>query len=538
MISRLHKLIGNPLVFALAQLDKWLDTRQVLGDAAKRPAELAVLHGRLKRLHGAISALPPQEQRQVAWNEVFWGHGYPVISEQDRLIYRQARCSWLALILASLGACVDPLTALLLPVVVKGGWDVGRLIQVLPHFISDEWSTRILIGFYPGTTQTAFASVMAFFNSWRLQLQRQTQTEIGFLRAYALTAIPHHVFEATPFDLLNRLPHSDAAFVATMARLPVEIPASMLLTPVAKALGRLPLPNCSRRHAARRHHPWSGVSLGATLQRWLPLAVAPLLGFLHPVLGLVIAAGAAVTAGIYEQFPTHRAAHRPFAQMSLLELALQSLGLISRRAEHQQHHRPEHACHFSGSTGWVDRLFDHSGLKDLLNLLAYSLTQTSHHRIVPMSWARDPARLEGLVGERLPLAEAYRIAQAKSQLVGLHRGLRRAMRSSDAAAVLAAPDPAGGEATAVEVYIALRLQVDGVRLQHSDVTAVLAGDPLEDRFVRELVPQTPTSAWPQLSQAQIRGAVLRCWRQRNTAPPSLAPEHTPAPDAEAATACH
>ncbi|MEB3361280.1 MAG: fatty acid desaturase CarF family protein [Synechococcaceae cyanobacterium] len=439
----------------------------------------------------------------------------------------------MALILASLGACIDPHTALLLPVVVKGGWDLGRLIQVLPHFISDEWSTRILIGFYPGTTQTAFASVMAFFNSWRLQLHRQTQTEIGFLRAYALTAIPHHVFEATPFDLLNRLPHSDAAFVATMARLPVEIPASILLTTVAKALGRLPLPRLSRRHTALQRHPWSGVSLGAMLQHWLPLAAAPLLGFLHPILGLVIAANAAVTAGVYEQFPTHRAAHRPFAQMSLLELALQSLGLITKRAEHQLHHRPEHACHFSGSTGWVDRLFDHSGLKDLLNLLAYSLTQTSDGRIVPMSWARDPSRLETLVGERLPLEEAYRIAQAKSQLVGLHRGLRRAMRSSEKAAVLAAPDPAGSEATAVEAYIALRLQVDGVRLEPSDVAAVLCGDPLEDRFVRELVPQTPASAWPQLSRAQIRCAVLQCWRQRKAAPLPLAPDHTPAADADA-----
>ena len=268
---------------------------------------------------------------------------------------------------------------------------------------------------------------------------------------------------------------------------------------------------------------------------------------------MLIAAGAAITAGIYEQFPTHRAAHRPFAQMSLLELALQSLGLISKRAEHQQHHRPEHACNFSGSTGWVDRLFDRSGLKDLLNVLAYSLTQTAAQRIVPMSWARDPAQLENLVGEHLPLAQAYRIAAAKSQLLRLHLDLRRAMRrrdvacdlarneardavrdpSGDVAALLALPDPSGREASAAHLYIALRLQVDGVRLEPSDVAAVVSGHPLEDRFVRELVPQTPASAWPPLSGAQVRRALLRCWRQPT---PGLAPRDPDQPAAPPGTA--
>ena len=524
MIQRLQECVSNPLMAALAQLDSWLDARTMAAQQPKSSGELTVLHGRLKKLRCAVAHLPDQDQRRVVWHEVFWGHGLPEIPEQDRLLYRQARCSWIALILASLGACVEPSTALLLPIVVKGGWDLGRMIQVLPHFISDEWSTRILIGFYPGSTQTAFPSVMGFFNAWRLQLQRQTETEIGFLRAYALTAIPHHVFEATPFDLLNRGAHSDAAFVAAMARLPVETPVAALLQSIGAAVAHLRVARLSIPHLRlprlplpglpRLHHIWSGVNLGSALRRWLPLAAAPVLGFLHPGLALLIAAGAAITAGVYEQFPTHRAAHRPFAEMSLLELALQSLGMISKRADHQLHHRPEHDCNFSGSTGWVDRLFDRSGLKDLLNLLAYSLMQTAEQRIVPMSWARDPARLETLVGERLPLEQAYRIATAKSQLLRLHMELRRARRRSDAAAVLASPDPTGSEATAVDLYIALRLQVDGVRLEPADVAAVISGDPLEDRFVRELVPQTPSSAWPPLSGAQIRRGLLQCWRQR------------------------
>lgn len=59
--------------------------------------------------------------------------------------------------------------------------------------------------------------------------------------------------------------------------------------------------------------------------------------------------------------------------------------------------------------------------------------------------------------------------------------------------MLASPDPAGREASVADLYIELRLQVDGVRLEPSDVAAAICGHPLEDRFVWELVPQTPAS---------------------------------------------
>ncbi|MEB3157170.1 MAG: fatty acid desaturase CarF family protein, partial [Cyanobacteriota bacterium] len=454
----------------------------MLSSPSPHSPEHKVLRGRLQKLRQAIRGQSLPNQIRLLYNDIFFGQNFPEISDHQRQIYHRARRSWAALLLASLGAFLHPWSALLLPVVVKGGWDVGRLLQVLPHFLSDEWSTHILIGFYPGTTQTAFPSVMAFFTAWRQQLHRQTQSKIGFLRAYALTAIPHHVFESTRFDLLNRVAHSDAAFAAAMARLPVEALANALMR-------RLSLPIAWRP--------------------WLALVAAPALGVLHPGAALTIATAAAITAGVYEQFPTHRAAHRPFAEISLLELALQALGLITTRAEHQRHHRPEHAVNFSGSTRWVDRLFDRSGLPNLLNLLAYVATQHAVTRIVPMSWSRDPSRLEALVGEALPLEQARRIATAKQQLVLLHTTLRRALRDQDPDAVLNAPCVEGREATALEVYRALRDQVDGVRLSTADVVAALTGPPLEHRFVRELTPQTPADAWPPLTPRQVLRALTR-----------------------------
>ncbi len=124
-MQRLHDCVSNPLMAALAQLDSWLDARTMAAQQPKSSAELAALHGRLKKLRCTVAHLPYQDQRRVVWREVFWGHGLPEIPEQDRLLYRQARCSWIALILASLGAYVEPSTALLLPIVVKSGWVWG-----------------------------------------------------------------------------------------------------------------------------------------------------------------------------------------------------------------------------------------------------------------------------------------------------------------------------------------------------------------------------------------------------------------------------
>ena len=469
----------------------------MLSSSSPQPPERKVLRGRLQKLRQAITGQPLPDQIRLVYRDIFFGQNFPELSEDQHRIYQQARRSWAALLLASLGAFLHPWSGLLLPIVVKGGWDVGRMLQVLPHVLSDEWSTHILIGFYPGTTQTAFPSVMAFFTAWRQQLHRQTQSEIGFLRAYALTAIPHHVFESTRFDLLNRVAHSDAAYAAAMARLPVEALANALM---------------------RR------ISLPAAWRPWLALAAAPALGVLHPVVALAIAAAAAITAGVYEQFPTHRAAHRPFAEISLLELALQAMGLITTRAEHQEHHRPDHAVNFSGSTRWVDRLFDRSGLQNLLNLLGYVATQHAEHRIVPMSWSRDPSRLEALVGEALPLEQARRIATAKTDLVRLHGALRRAIRDQDPDTVLNAPCVEGSEATALELYRALREQVHGVRLSRADDLAALTGSPLEHRFVRELTPQTPADAWPALNARQVLRALTRL---RSHLPPRPASNGNP-----------
>ncbi|MFM1800537.1 MAG: Lipid desaturase domain [Cyanobacteriota bacterium] len=490
MAFRLPCWLHDPIGLVLDTLTRVLEAPSSAATHPPRQPEKKVLRGRLQKLHLAVQGQPLPRQLHLLYRDMFYGNNVPTLSNDHRQTYQRARRSWAALFIASLGAFHTPWTAIALPIVMKGGWDLGRMIQVLPHFISDEWSSQILIGFYPGRTQTAFPSVMAFFTAWRLQLQRQTQSEIGFLRAYALTVIPHHIFESTPFDLLNRVAHSDAAYAAAMARLPVEAFATALMKTIA---------------------------IPAALQPWLALAAAPVLGWSHPVAALAIAGATAITAGVYEQFPTHRAAHRPFADVSLLELGLQSLGLITTRAEHQLHHKPEHAVNFSGSTRWVDHLFDRSGMQDLLNLLAYACTQTATHRIVPMSWARDPSRLEALVNERLPLEAAHRIATAKVELVRLHGRLHRAFRDQEASAVVTPPGVAGPEATALERYRALREEVDGVRLSMEELTAVLTGSPLEARFVRELTLQTPSSAWPPLTLRQLLRALTRL---RTSLPPS------------------
>jgi hypothetical protein len=58
MMQRLHDCVSNPLMAALAQLDSWLDARTMAAQQPKSSAELAALHGRLKKLRCTVAHLP------------------------------------------------------------------------------------------------------------------------------------------------------------------------------------------------------------------------------------------------------------------------------------------------------------------------------------------------------------------------------------------------------------------------------------------------------------------------------------------------
>lgn len=521
--TRVGRLLQSPSTLALAEFDRMLDERQARRGAQPPSPEETALRGRIQKLRAAIEGLPEQERMRRVAGEIFWGKNFTEIGADAEKLYQKARTSWAADLLGGLGALTNPLTALLLPIVVKGGWDLGRMVQPFPHFVSDEWSTAALKGLYPGATPTAYPSAEAFHDAWRALLQQQSQHELGLVQSYALSGVPHHVFEGTRDDLLVRQPFSDAAYSAAMARLPLEALTSLLLGKAGAAMKQ------DTAGAGTK-----GPTVWDAVRRWVSVAATPAVGLANPVAALGVAAGAAMGAGLYEQFPAHRAAHRPFNEASLAELTLQLQGVISTRAEHQEHHKPDHALHFSGSTRWVDRIFDEGGFPTLLNLAAYAHTQERTERIIPTSWARDPSLLEELVGEPLPLDAAHRIAAAKSALISVHRALRETMRGHDPHEVLSASvSMTGGETgatskpltdalthprlqglfpatpTALDVYVALRREVDGVELHEDAVTKAITGAPIEEKFVRELTPRTPPEAWPLLSREQVRRAIGR-----------------------------
>jgi hypothetical protein len=296
-------------------------------------------------------------------------------------------------VLGALGALTNPITAGLLPLVIKGGWDIGRILQPFPHFMSDEWPTALLKGYYSGATPTSFTSATEYLEYWRGLLEKQAKGEIPLLQAYMISGLPHHVFEGTKDDLMNTNRFNDAAYVAAMGQLPVEAFVSVAL---------------------------SGLSAPTDVKRTVARAVGPVLGALNPVAALGIAGGSSIAAGLYEQFPGHRAAHRPLGQASIVELLLQASETVSSRADHAIHHQADHNVRFSGSTNWVDKGFDEGGVGALLNVLAYVRTQDSDNRIIPTSWSRSPQLLCELIGEELPLDEAFRIAEAKERLMQAH----------------------------------------------------------------------------------------------------------------------
>jgi hypothetical protein len=492
--TRVARLLHCPSTLALDEIERFLGERSARTGAASR--EETTLRRRVGELRDEVAKLPKEERLERVAQEIFFGRGFPEFDARTAADYREARRSWAANLLGALGALSNPLTAALLPLAIKGGWDVGRLAQPLPHFMSDEWPTALLHGLYEGTTPTAHASAASYLEYWRHLLARQGNDELTVLQSYVISGLPHHVFEGTKDDLMNTNPFNDSQYLLAMSKLPAE--ALVAALPGGTKVAKL---------------------------------AAPAAGLANPFAALFIGAATSMSAGLYEQFPAHRAEHRTRGDMSLLELALQATGWVSSRAEHAEHHKANHDTKFSGSTRWVDRIFDEGGVSDLLNLLAYARTQGEPMRIIPTSWSRDPSRLEALVGEPLPLDQARGIAAAKQGLMSAHATLRGLSRSLDVHALLAKTlsDPSEPrleplravfanpqlksllrtDMTVLDAYRALREATDGVTLTADTVAAVLTGAPIEEKFVRELSPQTPSSAWPTLTDAQIRRAVTR-----------------------------
>jgi hypothetical protein len=522
--SRLGRLVNSPAELALDEVERFIDESALRRPDGKPTKEEGAVRARVLKLREEIAALPPNERLGRVARETFFGTHFPESDARSDGLYERARLSWSANVVGALGALSNPLTAVLLPVVLKGGWDVGRIIQPLPHFMSDEWPTTLLKGYYSGATPTAYKSAAEYKESWRDLLEQQANGHVPLLQAYMISGLPHHVFEGTEDDLMNTNRFNDAAYVAAMGQLPVEALASSAISALVSLVsGKTP-----------GRSPESPPAAPSNLKRTIARAVGPVLGALNPVAGLSIAGGAAMAAGLYEQFPAHRAAHRRFGEASILELLLQATGAVSSRADHAIHHKEEHNVRFSGSTNWVDRGFDEGGVSGLLNVLAFSKTQDSDNRIIPTSWARDPQLLCDLVGEDLPLDEAFRIATAKKELIEVHAVLRGAAHGGNVDELLAlridnptvAQDPKlqplldavknprlaplfSSSATLHEVYATLRRTTDGVELTAAELATVLTGPPIEEKFVRELVPQTPASAWPKLTDAQFNRAIAR-----------------------------
>lgn len=459
---RLGRLFHEPALLAVDELTRFVRERMA-GPAA--PREARVLEKRLVALRQELEALPPAERAGRLQQALFWGEDFPTVAPGE---YRAGRAHFSLGALGALGALTNPVTALLLPLAIKAGFDVGRALQPTPHFIADEWVDRVLADRLPGETATAtptFADYLAWYDR---NIADQKAGQLGGLRAYVLAGLPHHITEGSVHDRVNRDPFFDSTYMQ-------DVSAGL---------------------------PW--------------IAAAALL---HPLGGLAAGAATAASAALYEPMATHRAAHRPLGEMSLLELSLQAAGWITSREQHAVHHRPMHDRAYTGATPSVDRAFDDHGLGQLANFLAYVTTGT-----VPNTWRRDPARAAFL---GVDLSGAETIAAAKAALVQVHKALVSATKGGDLAvldavagqtgdpqldAVLTAAAQTAGvgpEASVFALYARLRRLTDGVELTPEQLGRALRGGPLETKFVSELSLRAPAEAWPKLDHAQVRAALAR-----------------------------
>jgi hypothetical protein len=118
--------------------------------------------------------------------------------------FRAGRTHFSLGVLGALAALSNPATALLLPLAIRAGFDVGRALQPAPHFIADEWVDRVLADRLPGETATAtptFADYLAWYDA---NIADQKAGKLGGLRAYVLAGLPHHITESGPHDRANR----------------------------------------------------------------------------------------------------------------------------------------------------------------------------------------------------------------------------------------------------------------------------------------------------------------------------------------------
>jgi hypothetical protein len=376
---------------------------------------------------------------------------------------------------------------LLLPVVLKASFDIGRALTVLPHYFGDEIPELAMPPDAARRPVTAFATVADFHAAYRSIVDMKVKN-LGDKKGVSFEvngfhALGHHVFEGSKLDIAN----------------------------ADRDVGR---------DLVER--------LGGQLRKvaWL--------GAVHPVGALIVAAATGGLAGMQLFYESHRETHRTLHDKTLIGLAFEALGWTATRDEHAVHHRPDHMTSFTTSAPSVDRKFDDSGMPSLLNLVAYAMTQDRDVRAIPNSWRRDPRVAQAILGD-VDLRETFAIAAAKDALVSVHKTMVRLQKQGhdfldtpmSSASTLEADShraellhachdgavasgiPTTADTTFLQAYQALRRRVDNVEMSRDDLVRGFEQEPLQSKFILELVSQAPSSAWPTLTQEQVMQAVGR-----------------------------
>jgi hypothetical protein len=481
---RMRGFVRDPVAASMRELAHFVSAH------AKNPREAKALDNRVEKLLHSLEGqnLTVKDRFAAVQQEFFLGVNFPSL---EGVSYQAARLHWGAGLVGALGALRDPMTAIALPVVMKGAFDVGRVLTVLPHYFGDELADLVLGEKYKGRTLTSFATVDDFKKEYNRVVYSKMNNSASKddPRTFGFHAIGHHILEGQTADIAN----GDADVGRDLVQ-----------------------------------------SMGKPL---LPLAVC----LVHPGLGLLAAAATGGLAGLQLFYESHRETHRPLGQKSLMALAFESLGWTSTRDEHAIHHRPDHMTSFTTSSPSVDGWFDSSGMPSLLNLAAYVMTQDKDVRAVPYSWRRDPRVAQEILGDQVDLSLPMAIAAAKDALVVAHKSMARLLKADATApegrqlleqpmasaidaeadagrqatmreymqAAIASGLPVDDTTTFLSAYQAMRHRVDGVNVSQEDVLRGQEQEPLQSKFILELVAQAPPRAWPKLTQEQAMHAVGR-----------------------------
>jgi hypothetical protein len=378
--------------------------------------EVNIFQKRLEAVRKEASAIPMEQRATFLKEALFWGQNNPNRDSDYSDTYRNLAFG----VVGSLVALTNPVTAILLPLAVKGGIEGGPFLQAYLHVHADEVpDATVVASTLPGETMTAFPTAEAGRTWYENYVQGvvDKRPDLGRgLERYAPHGPPHHTWgnqlqgNLETNDPLFTNPGLEPAFMGTVTK---------------------------------------------------PLKFAAALGLLGPVGGLLSGLATGAAFGLAAGSTTHKWAHEPDANKSLLTLALQATGAVETKAEHDLHHKeggdPSHVRNFSGTFAHTDDLLTQTHALEIFDLLVASTTQDRDPDIDgkrparPQSWARNPLERLRVVG-----ASTEQVATATAALKIDETKLRNAAQILGVRPELLAGGAALGRLSTSDVESALR----------------------------------------------------------------------------------